>query len=151
MPSDEFADSVEEMIADEVVVDASMRFVREKTGGEGRDDVFERIVYRALVAAMQMARKQIAVPRVGMMTFAQAMQAVADDKMVTRPGWGILDALLRWGDADRPEIMYWTLDNLHGGTSGSGEPYHPSEEDRAATDWMEYQAPEIDTWVDYDA
>jgi hypothetical protein len=108
---------------------------------------------------LEQARREIAARPVGSMTFDQAMQAVVNGKMVTRSGWHILRALQECGNCDDPE-RYWPfryqgwsisdmkLDNLQGVGSGSGDPYNPTDEDRAATDWMEYQRPEFDIWVD---
>ena len=158
MPSDEFIASVEDMIARHFVIDASMDFVTKKTGKVDRDGVFESVVYRLLRAAMEKVRKQLAVPRSGTMTFAEAMRAVANGKLVTRPGWEILRALAR-GPKDNESSGYvvddwvvddfYRLDNLDGAPTGNISPYVPTDEDRAATDWMQYQRPMFDMWIDY--
>ena len=105
---------------------------------------------------MRSSREQIALRRGGTITVDEAMQAVADDKMVTRPTRSILRALLD-GDED-PDyhatffyrgrtVLKWKLDNLDGGPSGSGDLYEPTDDDRVATDLMEYHRPD-EVWFD---
>ncbi|HTU22707.1 MAG TPA: hypothetical protein VMG10_32000 [Gemmataceae bacterium] len=83
MASDEFIASVEHMVAHYVAIEASIRYVQEKTGKIGRDDVFVTVAYRAIRAAMEMAKAQLAVPRTGTMTFDEAMKAVSERKICT--------------------------------------------------------------------
>ncbi len=79
--------------------------------------------------------------------------------MVTRPGWNIFGGLrlefpvqdeeVNDQNEDDGELFYWKLDNCDGGTSGCGWPYRPTDEDRTASDWILYQAPQ-ENWVELD-
>jgi hypothetical protein len=81
------------------------------------------------------------------MTFDQAMQVARTNAMVTRHSWDIFCAITPH-EEDRA-LFFWKLDNCDGTFSGNGWSYKPSAEDRAATDWMLYQAPQ-DNWVELD-
>jgi len=79
------------------------------------------------------------------MTFDEAIGLVhTGNAMVTRPAWDIFCCLRLNYDGS---LGYWKLDNCDGGWSGHGWPHTPTDEDRAATDWMLYQAPQ-DNWVE---
>src|SRR5262245_47504397 len=100
MPSDAFIRSVEQLIADEVTWQA-LGEIQAPAPPEQAIElrsplgyVIEDTLKVAILAALAQARKQLALSRVGTMTFPEAMQAVANGKWVTRPGWGILRSLL---------------------------------------------------------
>ena len=156
MASEAFVDSVEELITRHLLIEATIRVAEVTTGKIERNGDVEAIINRVIRGALELARKQIAARKVGTMTFDQALQMVVAGKMVTRPGWPILRALRDWelGPDSEGYFCYqgrlfedWELDNLEGGVSGGGLPYNPTDEDRNATDWMEYQPP-IDLRVD---
>lgn len=81
------------------------------------------------------------------MTFGQAMQVARTDAMITRPSWNIFCAIAP--HAEDGSLFFWKFDNCDGTFSGDGWPYKPTDEDRAATDWMIYQAPQ-ENWVELD-
>lgn len=152
MQSREFIESVEDLIAHSLSIDASVEIAQAITGKPGRNAQVEDIVYHLLRVAMSGARNQLATPRSGTMDFKQAMEKVRGGTMVTRPAWPILHAL-QDGEVERDDkvasfypypghmVWYYRLDNLCGAPGGGGTPYSPRDDDLAATDWMEYQPP----------
>lgn len=86
------------------------------------------------------------------MTFEEAMQLISSEPvMATRPCWNIFRGVRQYKaypDGD-DFIEDFVLDNCDGDWGGSGHPYHPTDEDRSATDWMLYQSPQ-ENWVELD-
>jgi hypothetical protein len=79
------------------------------------------------------------------MTFDEAMRMVSTrHALVARPEWNIFHAIQRGTDGS---LWRFKLDNCEGGRSGDGWPYKPTDEDRAATDWIFYQPPD-ENWVE---
>jgi hypothetical protein len=142
MASEEFIASVEQEAAHDLSINAGMKICRIMTGELKRNGLVEEVVCKAIYTAFDFARRQIAARNIGKMTFAEAMQAVTKGKLVTRPGWHILRVVVNFERRDEGEVFDWELDNFDGFPSGGGSPYEPTEDDRAATDWMEYQVPE---------
>ena len=113
----------------------------------------EKILETLIRMSIAHVRSQLEGRKAGTMTFDEAMDLIAQEQvMVTRPSWGIFNAL-RMDEEYTDEgtwiktLGYWRLDNTEGTYSGDGHPYHPTEEDRAAKDWMLYQTPE-EHWVE---
>jgi hypothetical protein len=79
------------------------------TGKIGCDGVVERIIFKAFIGAIEVTREQIAARQVGNLTYNQAMQLVAEDKMVTRPAWGILIPLWEGDFGEGPEPCLYRL------------------------------------------
>ena len=105
------------------------------------------ILYRLIRSSIAHARSQVAGRKSGTMTFDEAIELSRSRTiMVTRPGWNIFGGI-RLDDDNK--VWYWELDNCDGGPSGGGWPYNPTEEDRAASDWMPYRAPQ-ENWVEFD-
>jgi hypothetical protein len=133
MPSDEFVRSVE-------------RYARSAYWDKPKDKVAAWV------------ENQTAVRKTGALTYLEAMQLVVSGRSVTRTGWGILHAIMAMKEAfdddyygcnrepsiftEGQSVWDWEYDNADGSRGGFGEIYDPTPEDRAATDWMEYQIPE---------
>lgn len=119
----------------------------------------EKILKTLIHRSIEHARNQVDGRNRGTMTFDDAMGLVRNEGvMVTRPSWSIFCAVRtsypqrllddEGSDEENP-VMFWRLDNCDGVPSGNGWPFGPSDEDRAATDWMLYQRPQ-DNWVELD-
>lgn len=153
MHSQEFIESLDHLIARHISHRAMIKIERLAN----RDsELIDAIVYRSILAAFDDLRSALAQPRTGCMTFEQAIDAVVEDKMVTRPHWGVLEALVptqfydsRYFHHKGRAIDRFELDNLDGTPTGHGSSYSPSDEDKAATDWMYYQAPNVELWPDF--
>lgn len=106
----------------------------------------ERILRQLIRSSINHARSQVDGRKTGTMTFHEAMRLVhtRDDAMVTRPAWDILRAVVL---DDERSLSDLKLDNCDGNFTGVGKPFTPTDEDRTATDWMLYQAPQ-DNWVE---
>src|ERR1700722_8375950 len=129
MHTEEFIESVHELIARRLTIDVSTKIVKAMTGEIGRDGDIEDIVYEHIMGALQLARKEISRERVGTMTFDEAMELVDNDELVARASWPILWAVFRGGDG---KVESWELDNLDGGPTGYGHG-ELSDDDRNAT------------------
>jgi hypothetical protein len=140
-----FTDSVSEMIAGEFAFDA-LRELRDTKACEIKDmAAAEKILSQLVKASIAHALSQVEGRQSGTMSFDEAMELARSERAsVTRPGWGIFNALM-YDDGD--VLRYWRFDNCDGNPTGNGFPADISDEDRAATDWMLYQAPQ-DNWVD---
>ena len=141
-----FIESVDDMIARHFSFDAITE-LRDNGVCEIKDwAATEKIIQQLIRTSIAHARKQAEGRKTGTMTFDEAMQLVLTrDRMVTRPTWDIFLAVRNNEDS----IFYWKFDNCDGDSSGTGWPYRPTEEDRSATDWMIYQAPQ-GNWVELD-
>ena len=141
----QFTDSVGDLIVRHFVDDA-MRELVDRHACDVKDwNATARILGQLVRTSIAHANKQVNGRQAGTMTFQEAMDlARTSDEMVTRTAWRIERAVVPRADDDLHD-MY--LDNTEGGWSGSGTPYKPTDEDRAATDWMLYQTPE-ENWVD---
>lgn len=146
MRSEAFIQSVDEMLALNLSVDLTITICKIMTGRIHRNQKVEVVIRNALSDVLKLARRQLAEPRDGNMSFPEAMDLVKVGKMVTRPHWVILRTLVSnevYGSDDPgdQDVMDFWLDNLSGSRSGSFSPYEPTDEDIAATDWMIYQQP----------
>jgi hypothetical protein len=143
----EFTESVDEMIASHFGFDA-LRELRDTKACEIKDrKIAERIIDQLIRAVIAHARTQVVGRRTGTMRFDEAMNRARRGAPVTRPNWGIFRAVIRIDPDDFGELLNWTFDNTEGTNSGTGSRYTPTDEDRAATDWMIYQNPE-ENWVE---
>jgi hypothetical protein len=141
----EFIESVDDMIGRHFALDARLELEKVITGDSKNWTAAEEILYQLIRSSIAHARSQLEGRKTGTMTFEEAMQLVRTRyAMVTRPTWNIF-CCLRF-DVDG-SLAYWKLDNCDGGWSGDGWPYEPTDQDRAATDWMLYQAPQ-NNWVE---
>ena len=107
----------------------------------------EKILEQLIRCSIAHARSQVDGRKPGTMTFDQAMQVARTGAMITRPSWNIFCAIASHEEAG--SLFFWKLDNCDGTFSGDGWAPTPSDEDRAATDWMLYQAPQ-ENWVELD-
>jgi hypothetical protein len=140
MRSEEFVNSVDELVARQIARQTSWSIPQRNLDAE-------TAIYEAIKCSLEIARKEIARPRQGTMTFPEAMDAIAAGKKVTRAGWGILRTLAR--EFDDKAVQHYRLDNLDGTLTGTSADYVASNDDRAATDWMIYQPPEEEFWVPF--
>src|ERR1700691_1589441 len=150
-PPSDFIASVDEMIARHFAVDARFE-LRKFTKEQLNWDSVEAILQRLILCSIAHARNQVDGRKTGTMTFDEAMRLIATKRvMVTRPSWNVFCAVRMdehyLDDTWVKEVHYWKLDNCDGNWSGDGWPYNPTDEDRAATDWMLYQAPQ-ENWVE---
>lgn len=144
----DFIESVDDMIARDFSFEALREF-QDTSACEIKDwAAAEKLMYQLIRSSIAHARSQLGGRKAGMMTFDEAMKLVrTQNAMVTRPRWHILRAVRRGIAEYKGTFSDMKLDNHDGGTSGSGRPYEPTDEDRAATDWMIYQSPE-ENWVE---
>lgn len=156
----DFVESVDDMVARHFAIDGKIA-LRDTVGGDKNWANAEKILYRLIRSSLAHARNQVENRRTGKMTFDEAIRLVhTSDAMVARPNWNIFCAIITAGSGDAirddaacdGSLHYWTFDNCDGSRGGSGHPYHPDDEDRAATDWMVYQSP-TENWIepDFDA
>jgi hypothetical protein len=145
--SSEFIESVDDMIGRHFASDAK-RKIQNVIKSEAKNwQAVEDILYKLIRSSITHARSQIDDRKPGAMTFDEAVELLHTRRaMVTRPEWSIFAAMRLDDDG---ELGYWELDNCDGGCSGVGRPYKPTDEDRAASDWMLYQAPQ-ENWVELD-
>jgi hypothetical protein len=114
------------------------------TERQGMD--IEELVSRAIQGSFDLVNEHLKLPRMGTMTFDDAMRAIVSGEAMTRPNWDI-DRHLRAGG---------TMESIEGGefrVLGNSvvdrcnhywEFYRPSEDDRTAADWMKFEpAPEF--------
>jgi hypothetical protein len=143
----EFIESVDDMIGHHFALDAR-REIRKIIESNGKNwHAVENILYRLIRSSITHARSQVEGRKGGTMTFDEAIeQSRSRNIMVTRPSWNIFGGIRLDDDG---KLWYWKLDNCDGGPSGNGWPYKPTDEDRAASDWMLYQAPQ-ENWVELD-
>jgi hypothetical protein len=103
------------------------------------------ILYQLIRASIAHARSQEQGRKTGTMTFDEAMELMRTrNTFVTRPSWGIFNAIRRDDDG---KFWYFTFDNCDGYASGGAIPTDIPDEDRAATDWMLYETPD-ENWVE---
>ena len=108
----------------------------------------ERILEQLIRISIALARRQVAGRKIGSMTFHQEAHAARTSEYgVTRPSWSLLRTVRR--DSFNGPLRDYYLDCYDGGGSGTSGSYTPTDEDRAATDWMFYQTPD-DNWVELD-
>jgi len=143
----DFIKSVDDMIARHFAADAISELGRSTTCEVKDWAATVRILEQLIRCSIAHARSQVARRKPGTMTFDQAMQVARTNTMVTRPSWNIFCAIAP--NEEEGTLLFWKLDNCDGTFSGTGFPYKPTDEDRAATDWMFYQAPQ-DNWVELD-
>jgi len=143
----DFIESVDDMIAREGAFHA-LRTLRDSKACSITDwKAANEVLYHLILGSIAHSRRQLAGRWIGEMTFDEAMQVIRlGHLMVTRPNWNIFHAVRFDEDGS---VGYWVLDNGDGDWSGFGRPYHPTDEDRAASDWMRYQAPQ-ECWVEFD-
>lgn len=145
----EFTESIDDLIASFFTDETLMQFQRSSACSINDYKKAYAILDRLIRTSIAHARKQIAGRKTGTMTFDEAMRIVRkEDEMVTRPGWGILRAVRR-NFGFPGSVCNFKPDNTEGLGSGDGWPYKPTDEDRAATDWMYYQTPD-ENWVELD-
>jgi hypothetical protein len=142
----EFIESVDDMIGRHFAIDAR-REIQNVIERDGKNwHAVEDILYRLIRSSITHARSQAEGRKGGTMTFDEAIElARSRSIMVTRSGWNIFGGIRL--DEDDGKVWYWKLDNCDGFPSGGGWPYNPTDEDRAASDWMLYQAPQKN-WVE---
>jgi len=148
----DFLKSVDDMIARFFATDAVRELERSETCEVKDYAATEKILEQLIRSSIAHARSQVDGRKPGTMTFDEAMRLVrARDALVTRPSWNIFCLLAINDSIDDEEkpIFFWRLDNCDGTLTGDGWPYNPTDEDRAATDWMSYQAPQ-DNWIELD-
>jgi hypothetical protein len=144
--STEFIESVDDMIGRHFSTDAR-RKIQNVIESNGKNwHAVEDILYRLIRSSIAHARSQVAGRKGALMTFDEAIELSRSRSiMITRPGWDIFGGIRL--DDDDGKVRYWKLDNCDGFPSGEGWPYNPTDEDRAASDWMLYQAPQKN-WVE---
>jgi hypothetical protein len=109
----------------------------------------EQVLHQLIRTSIAHARNQVERRGTGTMTFKEAMakarnvNAPIRNAMVTRSAWNIFRTIR----LDDDHLMDFELDNCDGDPSGSGSPYEPTDDDRAASDWMLYQAPDKN-WIE---
>ena len=152
IPLSDFIESVDDMIARDFASDA-MRELKRSACDVKNSAKAEEILQLLIRSSIAHARSQFVGRNNGDMSFDQAMELARIERVaVTRPGWDIFLAVRieeKYITAEQHEewCHYFRFDNCDGIPSGSGWPYRPSDDDRAATDWMLYQTPQ-DNWVD---
>jgi hypothetical protein len=141
----EFIESVDDMIGRHFAGD-STRKLQNVIESDGKNwHAVEDILYRLIRSSITHARSQVEGRKGATMGFGEAIELLRSSSiMVTRSGWNIFGGIRLDDDGN---VWYWKLDNCDGGPSGSGWPYNPTDEDRAASDWMVYQAPQKN-WVE---
>jgi hypothetical protein len=140
----EFLESVDDMIGRHFAPDATSELKRTLTNDPGNWAAAEQVLHQLIRTSIAHARNQVERRRPGTMTFEEAMAKTRiGNAMVTRPAWNIFRALR----LDDDQLLDFTLDNCDGDPSGLGKPYKPTDDDRAARDWMLYQAP-AENWIE---
>jgi hypothetical protein len=139
----DFIESLDDMIGHHFATEAVFELETKGACEVKSHGSTQKILYKLIRGAIAHARSQAAGRTAGTMTFEEAMDLARSGAIVTRPGWDIFQGLIIRDGA----IFYWKLDNCDGVPTGNGWPCEPNDEDRAATDWMLYQAPQ-DNWVE---
>lgn len=152
MPSEAYIASIERHVADDIATSGCLSLLAKADNGELDVYAAEGFIRSVILKSFELAAKRLSVPRVGTMGFDEAMNLVTNSFAVTRADWDIDRHLMVGGDRFDPESRYdFHLGGyyIHDECGRDWKLYCPTDEDRAAADWMKYErVPEL--WIDLD-